>query len=213
MRLSIFAAALAVALAPVAASATATFEFTATDMPVTTFVFGGSNLLPSLTDPRISVSGTLVADQTGPSSFLITGLTDFVLTANDLFLGSVLTSGSVLDEAVTAPTAPATITWDGTTPTGWSLDSNLLFSGATTAAYGEFLSLFADNDAFYNQSGILPIQTAPGASDIQANRTWVAGLATNEDVNAAIPLPAAGWLLLSGLGAAVGLARRKRRAA
>ncbi|MEE4117524.1 MAG: hypothetical protein V2I65_00735 [Paracoccaceae bacterium] len=188
MRHTILAAALAVAIVPVAASAaTATFEFTATDMPVTTFFFNGSSVPFTA---QVSVSGTLVADQTGSSSYTVTGLTDFVLTASDSFLENIITDGVVLDDGVTAPTAPATITWDGTTPTGWSLNSNLLFSGATTIAYGEFLSLFADNGAFYSQSGVLPIQTGTAASDIRANGTWVAGDATGHG-SAVMPLPAA----------------------
>lgn len=189
-------ASLAIATLPAAAGFL--FPFTANNVPYTSANVGGTSFPIGLFG-TVDIAGTLVADQTGPTTYTITGLQDFSVTATSTLMQNIYNSAVTLD-AGGAPSGPSTISWDGVTATNWSLNSNVSFFGSTS--YSE--TLFLSSTIYYGLVGPLP--NVNGDSDIQVSGDWVPGAATQQ-----VPVPPTLPLVAAGMGLVGWLRRRSYR--
>jgi hypothetical protein len=191
------------AIASLPAAAGFLFPFTANNMAYNDPLIVVGVTVPTAIAGTADIAGTLVADQTGPTTYTITGLQDFSVTATSGTLQGGFDRSVTLD-AGGVPSAPSTITWDGVNPTGWSLDSVTLFIGGVVSEYSETLSLAPAFTLFHSLDGTLPSDTL--ASEIEVGGTWVPGAATQQ-----VPVPPTLPLVAAGLGLVGRLRRRCSR--
>lgn len=187
------------------------FPFSLTGVQWDKFIIASIDFVPF--DPTVtaSIAGTLVAEQTGPTTLKMTGIQGFTVTASSPFPQDRLDLYSLIDDA-TLPSTVREIAWDGTSPTNRTISLAGIFSEANTAGgnnYAEILTFLPSNTLAYTLNGL--IAGTSGLDEYTTGGTFVRGDAIGSLGTGEVPVPATAALLLLGL-VGIGAVRRKRTA-
>jgi len=192
------------------------FPFSLTGVQWDKFIVAGTDFVPLDPGLTASIAGTLVAEQTGPTTLKMTGIQGFTVTATSAFPGNFpnqrLDLYSLIDDA-TLPSTVGEIEWDGTSLTNWAISVAGIFSEANTTGgnnYGEVLTFLPSQTLAYTLNG--QIAGTSGLDEYTTGGTFVRGEAIGSLDTGTVPAPATAVLLALGL-AGIGAARRKRTAA